>query len=376
MARVLVIDDDADVRGLLRVSFGKLGHEVTLAARGEEGLQAAAAADFDLIVVDLMMPDLDGYEVTRRLRADPKTQNVPVLVLTARAQTADYDAALEAGADSYLPKPYDSEILNRRVAELLKESEERRKAAAGAKASAGLVTTVVGLRGGVGTTTCAVTLAGALLRAGRRVCLVDLSPSCGQVTLHLRLPAPTSWANLPAAPDSTTVAQHLVRHESGLLVLAAPAQPVRAGLSTDTFRATLDALQIFFTDVVVDAAPTLDEATWVALGAAARVLVLCTPEVCAVHTAVGALQALNGVRRQDSQVYAVLNHVSPDHNLPVAAVEKALGGPPGLVIPYDRQQPLALTHGAPLIFSQPGALLPAAVGTFALSLKKASERPA
>jgi CheY-like chemotaxis protein len=370
MSRVLVIDDDADLRGLLRVTLGKLGHEITLAARGEEGLQVAAVGDFDLIIVDLMMPDLDGYEVTRRLRADARTQSVPVLVLTARAQTADYDAAIEAGADSYLSKPYDPEILNRRVAELLKQAAAWRAGNAGSdRSNAGRVTTLLGLRGGVGTTTCAVTLAGALLRAGRRVCLVDLSPTGGHVTLHLRLPAPTTWANLPPTPDSTTVAQHLVRHESGLLVLAAPAQPVRSGPSAATFSAALEALQIFFTDIVIDAAPTLDEATWTALGASDRVLVLCTPEVSAVHTAVGALQVLATVRRPSSDVFTVLNHVSPDHNLPAAAVEKALGAQPSLFIPYDRQQPLALTHGAPLVFSQPGALLPTAVGAFAVALK-------
>jgi CheY-like chemotaxis protein len=370
MSRMLVIDDDVDLRGLLRVTLSKLGHDITLAARGEEGLQMAAHGKFDLIIVDLMMPDLDGYEVTRRLRADPKTQSVPILVLTARAQTADYDAAIEAGADSYLSKPYDAEILNRRVAELLKQSEDWRAGVNGGdRSNIGRVTTVLGLRGGVGATTCAVTLAGALLRAGRRVCLVDLSPNGGHVNLHLRLPAPTTWANLPPTPDSTIVAQHLVRHESGLLVLAAPAQPVRSGPSAAVFGAALEALQIFFTDIIIDAAPTLDEATWTALGASDRVLVLCTPEVPAVHTAVGALQVLATVRSPSADFYTVLNHVSPDHNLPLAAVDKALGAPPSLFVPYDRQQPLALTQGAPLVFTQPGALLPTAVGAFALALK-------
>lgn len=374
MAKLLVVDDDADVRGLLRVTLAKLGHEITVAARGEEGLRLAASDSYDLIVLDLMMPDLDGYEVTRRLRADSKTQNTPILILTARAQTADFDAAVEAGADSYLAKPYDADILYRRVADLLKQGAERRQAAPGhnTQANLGRVTTVIGLRGGTGTTTCAITLAGARLRAGRRVCLVDLSPSGGHVSLHLRLPVPVSWANLPAAPDSTTVAHHLLRHDSGLLVLAAPAQPVRAGLAAPTFRAALDALLVFFTDVIVDAAPTLDEATWTALGASEQVLVVCTPEVCAVHTAVGTLQVLASARPSGGPAYTVLNHVSPEHNLPLSAVEKALGGPPRLVIPYDRQQPLALTQGAPLIFAQPGALLPAALGAFALSLREAA----
>jgi hypothetical protein len=117
----------------------------------------------------------------------------------------------------------------------------------------------------------AVTLAGALVRIGRRVCLVDLTTSGGHVGLNLRLPAPTTWANLPAAPDSTSMAQLLLKHDSGLLVLAAPPQPVRLGPPAATFRATLDALQIFFTDVIVDAGRLTTPRT--ALGITQRILV-------------------------------------------------------------------------------------------------------
>lgn len=373
MARVLLIDDDADIRPLMRVTLNKLGHQPTLAALGEEGLRLAENGQFDLVVLDLMMPDLDGYEVTRRLRADPRTTALPILILTARAQPADFDGAIEAGADGYLAKPFDPDVLGRRIMELLKQAEARRAAApqAGTPATTGRVSMVLGLRGGVGTTTTAVTLAGALLRLGRRVCLVDLSPSGGHVALQLRLATPTTWANLPAAPDTTAVAQHLLRHESGLVVLAAPPQPVRRGPAGAAFQAVLEALQIFFTDVVIDGAPLLDEATWVALGAAERTLLVSSPEVGAVHTAIGTLAAVAGARRPASQLLVVLNHVSPDGGLPQAAVEKALGRAPDLLIPYDRQQMTALTHGTPLIFSQPGALLPTAVGSYAARVMEA-----
>jgi len=374
MAKVLVVDDDSDMRLLMRVTLTKLGHTATLAARGEEGLQLAETGEFDAIILDVMMPDIDGYEVTRRLRANPRTADVPILILTARAQAADFDSAIEAGADGYLAKPFEAEVLNRRLGDLLKQAAARRAAepGPGEHSPSGRVIVVLGLRGGVGSTTVAVTLAGALVRIGRRVCLVDLTTSGGHVGLNLRLAAPTTWANLPAAPDSTVVAQQLLRHDSGLLVLAAPQQPVRHGPPAAAFRATLDALQIFFTDVIVDAAAVLDEATWMALGLAERILVIVTPEVCAVHTAVGTLKLLDTVRRPESQVEIVLNHVSPDHNLPPAAVERALGRPPDLFIPYDRQQPVALTNGTPLIFAQPGAALPAAVGAYAQQLKEAA----
>jgi CheY-like chemotaxis protein len=372
MAKILIVDDDPDIRPLLRLTLAKLGHQPSLAATGAEGLKLAESEHFDLMVLDLMMPDIDGYEVMRRLKTNPVTKDLPIIVLTARTQAADYDSAIESGADAYLPKPFDLDALHRRIGELLKRSEARPSPGSTAAPPSlnGHVTVVLGLRGGVGTTTLAVTLAGTLLRLGGRVCLVDLTPSGGHVALQLRLGTGVSWRNLPAVPDTTAVAQNLVRHDSGLVVLAAPAQPVRQGPSAESFRATLEALQIFFTQVVIDAAPVLDGATQVALAAAEQIVVVCTPEVGAVHTTIGTLQALGGLRRPDSRVVVVLNQVAAEPTLATSTIEKALGGPPDLVVPFDRQQALALAHGTPLIFSQPGALLPATVSNYVASLRE------
>ena len=372
MAKILIVDDDPDMRPLMRLTLAKLGHQPSLAATGTEGLKLAESEPFDLMVLDLMMPDIDGYEVMRRLRANSATKDLPIIVLTARTQAADYDGAIESGADAYLPKPFDADALHRKIGELLKRSEAIKSAGTQATPPSlnGRVTVVLGLRGGVGATTSAVTIAGALLRQGGRVCLADLSPSVGHVALQLRLAASVTWRNLPPAPDTTAVAQTLLRHDSGLVVLAAPAQPVRQGPSAESFRPTLEALQIFFTHVVIDAAPLLDAATEVALAAADQIVVVCTPEVGAVHTTIGTLQALGGLRRPQSQVVVLLNHVTPEASLPTSAIEKALGGPPDMVVPYDRQQALALAHGTPLIFSQPGALLPAAVGSYIAQLSQ------
>jgi len=310
--------------------------------------------------------------VMRRLRSNPATMKLHIIVLTARTQAADYDSALESGADAYLPKPFDPDTLHRQIGELLKRAEVAKSsgAEAGRPPLTGHVTVVLGLRGGVGATTCAVTLAGALLRVGARVCLVDLSPSAGHVALQLRLSTAVTWRNLPPTPDTTAVAQSLVRHDSGLVVLAAPSQPVRSGPSAESFRATLEALQIFFTDVVIDAAPLLDGATEVAIAAANQIVVVCAPEVGAVHSTIGLLQVLGTLCRPQARVSVLLNQVSLEGNLPLSAIEKALGGPPDLLVPYDRQQNLALTHGTPLIFSQPGALLPTAIGSFVAQLRE------
>jgi len=362
MANVLIVDDDADIRPMLRATLTKLGHTPTLASNGEEGLAAALIGQFDAIVLDLMMPDLDGYEVTRRLRTNPRTKDVPILVLTARTQPADHQSALSAGADDYLAKPFDSEVLGSRIVEVIKKGRERQTT------PLGRVLPVLGLRGGVGVTTLAVNLAGALLRAGRRVCLVDLSPSGGHAALQLRLRPQPTWAELPTNLNQGNLSSALLHHESGLALLAAPPQPVRKGMSAEAFQAVLGLLRMAYAEVVVDAAPWLDDPTYAALMAARQVVLMLTPEVGAVQTTLNTLKALAGLGLTDQQTSLVLNYISPEPGLTQAAIEKAIGRAPDLSVPFDRAQAAALTQGAPLVFGQAASPLVAALGPFALKL--------
>lgn len=108
---ILIIDDDPDTIEFLRIVFTVRGRELTGAPTGTEGLRLARERHFDLILVDVMMPDIDGYEVCRRLRADPATANIPVVILTARSSLVDQTLGLEAGADRFLIKPVGISIL-------------------------------------------------------------------------------------------------------------------------------------------------------------------------------------------------------------------------------------------------------------------------
>ena len=98
MAHILFIDDNLDVQKLLHVALKrKKQHELTLASNGEEGIALAINHKFDPVCLDIMMPDMDGYEVVRRLRAEPRTQHLPIIMFTSRAQSADAEAGMEAG---------------------------------------------------------------------------------------------------------------------------------------------------------------------------------------------------------------------------------------------------------------------------------------
>jgi DNA-binding response OmpR family regulator len=126
MRRVLVIDDEADVRLLYRVNLRHAGFEVLEAGDGEQGIEAALEHLPDAVVLDLMMPQIDGFEVLRALRAHPDSSEVPVLVLTADARSDDHRRCYELGADDVITKPFVPEALTEGLATMLGASHEER----------------------------------------------------------------------------------------------------------------------------------------------------------------------------------------------------------------------------------------------------------
>jgi DNA-binding response OmpR family regulator len=105
--RILVADDDSDIVDLLRMNLAARGYEVTTAGNGEEAWASASESPPDLVVLDVMMPKMDGLEVLAKLRAEPRTRDLPVVMLTARSSDTDVWHGWEAGADYYITKPFD-----------------------------------------------------------------------------------------------------------------------------------------------------------------------------------------------------------------------------------------------------------------------------
>ncbi len=118
--RILIIDDDVTLLKVLEITLEKEGYTVSTATQGEEGLRLAYTEDPDLVVLDVMMPALDGWEVCRRLR---QMSHVPIIMLTARSSETDIIKGLGLGADDYLPKPFGVRELKARVESLLRRTE-------------------------------------------------------------------------------------------------------------------------------------------------------------------------------------------------------------------------------------------------------------
>ena len=106
MARIVVVDDDPDILDIVCISLETMGHEVERAANGSEGVDLVRSSLPDLVLMDLMMPGMNGYEAAAALKADAATAAIPVLALTAKAMRGDEERAREAGMDAYITKPF------------------------------------------------------------------------------------------------------------------------------------------------------------------------------------------------------------------------------------------------------------------------------
>jgi len=351
MARILVIDDDLDLLQMMTLMLQRGGHEAIVTGDGADGIAKAQQFHPEVAIVDLMMPGMNGFQVVHRLRENPATADISIMVLSARAQLVDRDAAMAAHADVYLAKPVSPAELLQAVKDLLVKHSQ-------ATLPPNLLMTLFSLRGGVGTTTIAVNTALALQQAGRQVCLVDLCVKSGHVAMQLRLKAQITWAEvLPQVNNLSLEAtkQILLRHASGVWVLPSPFLPMPPP-SGEAIARLLGILKPGFGATIVDLG-ALGEGGRAALAASDLVLTILSPEVASLQTCAATLRTLRALNVPDEKIVLAVNNVAPRFGLSTSALEKALGRSLCVNLPYDEAQAHALGQGSPLIVSQPDSPL-------------------
>ena len=214
---ILVVDDDLETLTLIGLTLQRRGFTVIKAQSGPEALEQLRADLPDLMIVDVMMPYMDGYEVCRIVKDDPRTAHLPVVMLTAKAQTASQLEGFRSGAVDYITKPVHPQDLVARIAAVLEHAQS-----AHAESGSSLIA-VAGARGGVGATTLAVNLAAALA-AHHRALLIDLETS-GTDAIHLGLEPQHGLADLVemenGSNDPLVLEQVVTPHTSGLQLIAA-----------------------------------------------------------------------------------------------------------------------------------------------------------
>ncbi len=119
--RILIVDDEKDILNVLRFRLEANNYEVLSASDGQEGLNKARSENPDLIILDLMLPKLDGYKICRILKFDENYKAIPIIIFTASAQKKDEELGMEMGADAYIAKPFESKILLEKMKELLEK---------------------------------------------------------------------------------------------------------------------------------------------------------------------------------------------------------------------------------------------------------------
>jgi len=119
--KILVVDDEKDLSGIVTFRLQSAGYEVSIALDGQEALDKVKKENFDLVILDLMLPKIDGYKVCRMLKSDEKYKDLPIILFSAKAQAEDIKSGEDAGADAYITKPFEPQALLKKVKDLLKE---------------------------------------------------------------------------------------------------------------------------------------------------------------------------------------------------------------------------------------------------------------
>ncbi len=130
--KILLVEDEPDLAAAVKIRLEMKGYQVSIACDGQEALNKARSESPDLMILDIMLPKMDGYKVCRMLKFDEKHKNIPILMFSARAQEKDKELAKECGADDYLVKPFEPDILLGKIKKLLSEKKDNAVAATGA----------------------------------------------------------------------------------------------------------------------------------------------------------------------------------------------------------------------------------------------------
>ncbi len=364
-AKILLIDDDLQSLKLIGLMLQRRGHTIVSATGGVEGLAKALTDTPELVILDVMMEDIDGFEVCRRLRANPATARTPIIMFTAKSMVNDKVAGFQAGADDYLTKPIHPNDLASRVETVLQRS--LRFQSDGDSTDRARIVGFLGVKGGVGTTTLAMNVGAAMASTPppRKVVLIDLQASAANVSVQLGVSQSAGFlALLHHAPDEIKpelVSQQLITHPSGMQLLL-PSMDVRSNSETipaAQMQAVLNSLSHICQAVLIDVGCIIDDNSAITLGACNHVVLVLEPQRVAMIVAQTMIAQLDrrGITA-DRLIIAVVNRSPSAMTIDKRTIESLLKLPISVLIPPDPEAAYqAAEQAALIVYLHPNSII-------------------
>lgn len=380
--KILIVDDDVDSLKLIGLMLKRQGYDVTVADSGGKALAKADSEIPSLIILDVMMPDMNGLDVCRRLRANQRTANIPIIMFTAKTLIDDKVKGFEAGADDYLTKPTHPAELANRVKSVLQRKVTPPAATTTAanpvqakpvpKAPTtstvpmqtatqklGMLIGVLGVKGGVGTTTVAMNVAAALMRSGEKPVLADFRLGMGGMGLMLGNDNDGMGGLIRAGNISeTAVSSAITTHDNGLRSLVSASNPHDAAVDFQIDRPAniIQTLRHFGNPTIVDLGSGLSRASAEIISKVDKLLYVIEASAVALEMAKLQLRVFDDLIGGGGISVVVVNR--SQSTLPWHEAENRLNREVKAIIsPAPELAFQAIEQATPMVILQPNAMI-------------------
>lgn len=370
--KILVVDDDPDTVKFINIMLSRLGYLVVSATSGMEALERVQVEHPDLIILDVMMPGMDGYEVSRNLRRNPKTATTPILMFTAKTTIEDKLAGYDAGVNLYLTKPIHPIDLQANIRNLLAQKVTKADVTVG---EYGYVLGVLSATGGAGVSTVALNLAITYAKKYNvKVIAAEMKPGQGSWALDLNLTEPVGLTNLLAMDlDEITmeaVSKELIQTNFGVRILSATNQTenVEYAAATPQLESVLSHLANMATLVILDIGTSFHPGFNAILNKCNELIMVVEPQPVPIKRSklLASELHLKGFGSVKTMSTVLVNRTRSDIVLNISQVEQILGYPAVMGFPPVVEQAYRASERAvPLVAIQPDGIIAMQFNTLA-----------
>jgi len=375
--KILVVDDDPDTVKFINIMLSRLGYQVVSATSGMEALERVQVEHPDLIILDVMMPGMDGYEVSRNLRRNPKTATTPILMFTAKTTIEDKLAGYDAGVNLYLTKPIHPIDLQANIRNLLAQKLTKAEAAVGEGA---YVVGVLSATGGAGVSTVALNLAITYAKKySVKVIAAEMKPGQGSWALDLNLTEPVGLTNLLAMSleeiTLETVSKELIQTNFGIKILSASNQTenVEYAAATPQLELVLSHLTTLASLVVLDIGTSFHPGFNSILNKCNELIMVVEPQPVTIKRSklLASELHLKGFGSVKTMSTVLVNRTRSDIVLNISQVEQILGYPAVMGFPPVVEQAYRASERAvPLVAIQPDGIIAMQFNTLASQINE------